>query len=208
MQQHLVAQPQISKTEKTVFPLSVLPIPSICNLILRFSHTAEYMSVQANIANTQAQRVREAVNKIRPSKKDLQRLGKGNMAGVMTGENILKEIHIREEKNKEKAAKKGSRTRKSAQKAAVITQIPVTPVRPRVQFQMEETPTRLLRSATSAIPYPNYYLPLIAEVIEDDSDAESFPPLSQQTPLKMDTALVPPYHTLGQKRPPPPRSLD
>jgi hypothetical protein len=77
----------------------------ICNLILRFSHTAEYMSLQADIANTQAQRVREAVKKIRPSKKDLRRLGKGNVAGVMTGENILKEIQVREKIDKEKAAK-------------------------------------------------------------------------------------------------------
>jgi hypothetical protein len=145
----------------------------ICNLILRFSHTAEYMSVQADIANTQAQRVREAAKKIRPSKKDLRRLGKGNVAGVMTGENILKEIRVRETMDKEKAAKKQFHTWKSAQRA-VVTDIPVTPVRPRVQFQLEETPTRLLRSTTSTIPRPNYYLPPLGEVIEDDSDAESF----------------------------------
>ena len=126
------------------------------------------MSVQADIANTQAQRVREAVKKIRPSKKDLRRLGKGNVAGVMTGENILKEIQVREKIDKEKAAKKQFHTRKSAQRAVV------TPVRPRIRFQLEETPTRLLRSTTSTIPRPNYYLPPLAEVIEDDSDAESF----------------------------------
>jgi len=141
----------------------------ICNLILRYSHTAEYMSVQADIANTQAQHVREAVNKIRLSKKDLRRLGKGNVAVVMTGENILKEIQVREKINKEKAAKKQFHTRKSAQRAVVVT-----PVKPRVRFQLEETPTRLLRSTTSTIPRPNYYLPPLAEVIEDDSDAESF----------------------------------
>ncbi|KAF8241456.1 hypothetical protein K440DRAFT_642605 [Wilcoxina mikolae CBS 423.85] len=81
---------------------------------------------------------------------------------------------VREEKDKEKAAKKESRTRKSAQKAVVITPIPVSSIRPRVRFQLEETPGRLLRSATSIIPRPNYYLPPLAEVIEDDSDAESF----------------------------------
>ena len=32
----------------------------VCQLILRFSHTAEYMAVQADIANAEAQRVREA----------------------------------------------------------------------------------------------------------------------------------------------------
>jgi len=141
----------------------------ICNLILRFSHTAEYMSVQADMANTQAQRVRDAVKKIRPSKKDLQRLGKGNVAGVMTGENILKEIQVREKIDKEKAAKKQFHSRKSAPRAVVVT-----PVRPRIRFQLEETPTRLLHSTTSTIPRPNYYLPPLAEVIEDDSHAESF----------------------------------
>ena len=60
----------------------------MCQLILRFSHTAEYMAIQADIANAEAQRVREAV-KTRPSKKDLRHLGKGNLAGVMTGEGIL-----------------------------------------------------------------------------------------------------------------------
>ena len=43
------------------------------------------MSVQADIANAQAQRVRDAVKELRPSRKDLRRMGKGNMAGVMTG---------------------------------------------------------------------------------------------------------------------------
>ena len=41
----------------------------ICRLIFHFSHTAECMAVQADIANVEAQRVREAVKKIRPSKK-------------------------------------------------------------------------------------------------------------------------------------------
>jgi len=141
----------------------------ICNLILRFSYTAEYMSVQADIANTQAQRVREADQKIRPSKKDLRRLGIGNVAGVMTGENILKEIQVQEKIDKENAAKKQFHTRKSAQRAVVVT-----PVRPRIWFQLEETPTMLLRSTTSTIPHPNYYVPPLAEVNEDDSDAESF----------------------------------
>ena len=127
------------------------------------------MSVQADIANTQGQRVGEAVKKIRPSKKDLRRLGNGNVAGDMTEENILKEIQVWEEIDKEKAATKQFHTRKSARRAAVVT-----PVRPQIRFQLEETPTRLICSTTSTIPRPNYYLPLLAEVIEDDSDAESF----------------------------------
>jgi len=102
----------------------------ICNLILRFSYTAEHMSVQADIANIEDQRVRKAVQTIRPLTKDLQRLGKWNVAGGMTGENILKEIQVREKIDKEKAAKKQLHTQKSAQRAVVIT-----PVRPRVWFQ-------------------------------------------------------------------------
>ena len=78
----------------------------ICKLILRFSHTAEYMTVQADIANAEAQKVREAVKAIRPSKKDLRQLGKGNLAGVLSGEAILKGIKERGEKQSKKVAKK------------------------------------------------------------------------------------------------------
>ncbi|KAF8241306.1 hypothetical protein K440DRAFT_644437 [Wilcoxina mikolae CBS 423.85] len=115
------------------------------------------MSVQADIANTQSQLVREAVKKITPSNKDLWRLGQDNVAGVMTDENILKEIQVRKEKNNEKVAKKGSHTCKSAQKTIFFTSGPI--------------------------------------------------PVTPQTPLKMDTAIVPPHHTKGQKRSPPPQSL-
>jgi hypothetical protein len=142
----------------------------ICNLILRFSHTAEYMSVQPDIANTQAQRDWEAVKKIGPSNKDLRRLRKRNVAGVKTVENILKEIQVWEKIDKENAAKKQFHPRKSSQRAVVVT-----PVRPPVRFPLDETPTvRLLRSTTSTMPCPNYYVPPLAEVIDDDSDAESY----------------------------------
>jgi hypothetical protein len=106
---------------------------------------------------------------ISPWKKGLRSLGKGNVAWLVASENILKQIHGQEQINKETAAKKQFHTRKSAQGAVVVTT-----VRPPVRFQLDELPARLLRSTTSTIPRPNYYLSLLAEVIEDDSDAGSF----------------------------------
>ena len=50
------------------------------------------MAVQADIAHAQAKRLREAMEQIRSSKKDLQLLGKGNLAGVATGGGILKDM--------------------------------------------------------------------------------------------------------------------
>ncbi|KAF8244689.1 hypothetical protein K440DRAFT_8746 [Wilcoxina mikolae CBS 423.85] len=135
------------------------------------------MTTQAKIANVQAQRVRDAVKNIRPSQKDLRRLGKRNVAGVMTGENILKEMKAREEKEKEKAVKKGSRTKKAVPAVPPTStpsrSTPVTPSRPKVRFPLHETPSiRILRSAIRSIPQPNYYLPPVTE-LEDNSDAES-----------------------------------
>ena len=69
------------------------------------------MAVQADIANAETQRVREAVKKIRPSKKDLRHLGKGNLAGVMTGEGILDAMQERDEKDREKAAEKAEKAK-------------------------------------------------------------------------------------------------
>ena len=50
------------------------------------------MAVQADITHAQAKRLQEAVKQIRPSKKGLRRLGKGNLAGVATGEDILSDM--------------------------------------------------------------------------------------------------------------------
>ena len=80
----------------------------MCKLILRFSHNAAYMAVQADITHAQAKRLQEAVKQIRPSKKDLRRLGKGNLAGVATGEDILNDMQEQERKNEERAAKRVS----------------------------------------------------------------------------------------------------
>ena len=50
------------------------------------------MTVQADIAYAQAKMLRGAVKQIRPSKKDPRRLGKGNLADVATGEDILNDM--------------------------------------------------------------------------------------------------------------------
>ena len=139
------------------------------------------MAIQADIANTEAQRVQEAVKKTRPSKKDLRHLGKGNLAGVITGESILDVMQERDKKDREKAAKaeKATRAKKPAQAAPApgpITSVPVQ-VHPssQVRFQLMDTLTRILRSATRSIPRRNYFLPpLPASELQDDSDLESF----------------------------------
>ena len=70
-------------------------------------HCRVYGSAR-DIAHAQAKKLREAVKQIRPSKKDLRRLGKGNLAGVMTGEDILNDMEERERKDQERAAKRVS----------------------------------------------------------------------------------------------------
>ena len=88
----------------------------------------------------------------------------------------------RDKKDREKAAKKAekaTRAKKPTQAApapAPITPVPVR-VRPpsRVRFQLMDTPTRILCSATRSIPRLNYFLPpLPASELQDDSDLESF----------------------------------
>ena len=68
----------------------------LCKLILRFSHTAEYMAVQADSTHAKAKKLCEVVKQIHPSNKDLQQLGKGNLAGVMIGEDILNNMEEQE----------------------------------------------------------------------------------------------------------------
>jgi hypothetical protein len=157
----------------------------ICNLILRFSHTAEYMATTAEIANAQAQKLRDTLKEIGPpGKKDRRQMkDPSNLAGVMTGGLIMKTMEERDRKDQEKAAQKASKqTAKVARKAAakeaadrriaavrLALQSPRTPVRsrtrpgPSVRFQPVDPAARRLRSATSSVPRPNYYLPPLAE---------------------------------------------
>lgn len=85
----------------------------------------------------------------------------------------MKEVHVRETFDEENAAKMQFYTRNSVQRALGVTQIPVTPVRLQVRFQLEEPPIRLLCFTSSTTPRPHYYLPQLAEVIECHADAES-----------------------------------
>ena len=57
----------------------------IFKLILCASYTAEHMAVQTDIARAQTKKPQEAVKQIRFSRKELWRLGKGNLEGVIAG---------------------------------------------------------------------------------------------------------------------------
>ena len=172
------------QTNRALTKLKTANPREVCQLILRFSHTAEYMAVQADIANAKAQQARKAVEKIGTSKKDLRHLGKGNLTGVMTGEGILDVMQECDKKDslREKAVKKAEKAtcaKKPAQAAPTsgpITPVPVRVCPPsRVRFQLIDTPTRILRSATRSIPRLNYFLPpLPACELQDNSDLESF----------------------------------
>ena len=50
------------------------------------------MAVQVNIAPAQTKKFQEAVKQIRPSQGDLRWLGKGNLADVVIGEDILNDM--------------------------------------------------------------------------------------------------------------------
>jgi len=78
-----------SHTNYTHSFIQCVPECDGCKLILCFSHTAQYMSEQAHIANAQAAMVGEAVKSIQLMVKDTQQLGKGNLAGVIIGWEIL-----------------------------------------------------------------------------------------------------------------------
>ena len=64
------------------------------------------MSVKADSAHAQANKLREAVKQIRPSRKGHRQLGNGNLAGVATGEHTLNDMEVRE-RNNEKSCQEG-----------------------------------------------------------------------------------------------------
>jgi len=51
---------------------------TLCDLILHFSHTAEYHMTEADIARTESHNVRKEIKKVRYSKKDMRLLARGN----------------------------------------------------------------------------------------------------------------------------------
>ena len=71
-----------------------------CKLIIKFPHTAEYMATTADIANAQAQKLREALKKI-PYRKEgrCQMRDSKNLAGVMTGGAIKRTMEERDRKD-------------------------------------------------------------------------------------------------------------
>ena len=172
----------------------------ICNLIIRFSHTAEYMVTMADIADAQAQKLCETLKKVPPGKKDRRQMkDASNLAGAMSGGGIMRAMEERDRKDQEKAASQASKqaakvARQIATKEAADSQLATaqqpppstsTPashgVRPRprpcpgraVRIQAAVDPaTRFLHSATNSVPRPNYYLPILAEIETEPEDEE------------------------------------
>ena len=73
---------------------------------------------------------------------------------MMTGKGMLDEMEERD-KDREKAAKKAEEATRSKKPVPRPTPVTPVPVRvhpgPRVHFQLTDTPTRILRSATRSI---------------------------------------------------------
>ena len=61
------------------------------------------------------------MNQIRPSKKGLQRPGGGDLARMMTGEDILSDMKNRKQKDQESGAKKASKHAREQARAANST---------------------------------------------------------------------------------------
>ena len=127
--------------------------PGRCVGPLPASLTAEY------IANAEAQRVQEAVKKIRPSKKDLRHLGKGNLAGLMVGKGILEETQERDKQDrgsskegKEGNSHKEARPRARARHTCPGPNPPLSPPSAHGRPNKDPAPSNLLRP--SAQPRP------------------------------------------------------
>ena len=168
----------------------------ICNLklILRFSHTAEYMATQAHIANAEAQKVRQAVKAIRPSQKDMRRLGKGNVAGAMGAQEILQGIKEWEEKQQQKAKKKKCT---SPTTSPAMQQTPTRRAWAQRKVRFDQTPCRRLNFQTPVQPHlPSS--PTSHDELGDTDDSfisiEEFGPEYHQNPT---TAHVPPSPILN-----------
>ena len=91
-------------------------------------------------------------------------MGKGDISGVLTEEGTLKNMEEGEKtaKNKKGAAsKKQTQARAPACTPSTPRLPPLTPRRCQVFSQLEDMPTRALRSASRSVPRLNYYLPLL-----------------------------------------------
>ncbi|KAG0125778.1 hypothetical protein HOY82DRAFT_542915 [Tuber indicum] len=150
------------------------------------------MAVQADIANGEAQKVREAVKAIRPSKKDLRQLGRGNLAGVLSREAILQGIKEQEEKQSKKAAKK---KRPGTTVNPIVLQTPILKTRARPKVHFNRTPSRTLHFQNpSSSPIPTHNT---AHSVMSDSDDLfiSIESEYRQHPTTVHTRLVPILNT-------------
>ena len=75
-------------------------------------------------------------------------------------------------------------------------------VHPRVCFQLEDTPTRILHSATRLVPRLNYYLPPLAELhTEEGSDLGLFvPAASSDWEYRLRTSTIHPLAVPGESQ--------
>jgi len=116
---------------------------TLCDLILHFSHTAEYYMTEANIARTESHNLQTEIEKVHPSEKDIRQLGRGNLAGVMTGKGIFQGMKEHDEKDAETEANCAAKAAKPA----------VTPYTKRWQvwFQLDWPPSTISRFWQSVI---------------------------------------------------------
>lgn len=101
----------------------------ICNMILRFSHTAESALTETNIDTHDMARLQNEIKLAKPRKKDMPHIKGGR---ILKGEQILAAIREREKKDKKKVENKRKGKKKVPQQ---IRSVPVTPKHPRVRFQ-------------------------------------------------------------------------
>ncbi|KAF8534626.1 hypothetical protein BDD12DRAFT_809210 [Trichophaea hybrida] len=117
---------------------------TVCDLILHLSHTAEYYMTEADIASTDSYNLHKEIQKIRPSKKDMRQLGRGNLAGVMTGEGILQGMKERDEKDTEKQANRAAKADAKAAKPPATPRIIVAKKR-HVRIEHDGAPSTVPR---------------------------------------------------------------
>ncbi|KAF8241985.1 hypothetical protein K440DRAFT_640535 [Wilcoxina mikolae CBS 423.85] len=99
---------------------------------------------EADIARTDSYNLRKEIQKIRPSKKDMRQLGRGNLAGVMTGEGILQGMKERDKKDAEKQATRAAKAAAKAAKPPVTPHVIVAKKR-HVRFEHDGIPSTVPR---------------------------------------------------------------
>ncbi|KAF8536308.1 hypothetical protein BDD12DRAFT_890588 [Trichophaea hybrida] len=98
----------------------------------------------ADIARTDSYNLRKEIQNIRPSKKHIRQLGRGNLAGVMTGEGILQGMKEQDEKDAEKQATRAAKAAAKAAKPPVTPHVVVAKKR-HVRFEHDGIPSTVPR---------------------------------------------------------------